>query len=146
MTVDTKFIPLFDLARGWPAIREDALAVFERIAESGAFSLGAELDAFEAEYAESVGTTHAIGVANGTVAIELEYAFAQADVVSPDLRRARPVIEHAFLLEVPQEARIDGRHPSENARHGRVLGPDGFRGGDRTDRPAWTAARSTPRP
>lgn len=64
-------IGLFDLARQWPALREDALRAFERVASAGAFSLGSELEAFENEFAAYCGTAHCVGVANGTVAIEL---------------------------------------------------------------------------
>ena len=69
MSDDT--IGLFDLARQWPSLREDALEAFERIASAGAFSLGSELEAFEAEFATFCGTSCCVGVANGTVAIEL---------------------------------------------------------------------------
>jgi dTDP-4-amino-4,6-dideoxygalactose transaminase len=67
----TDRLPLFDLARAWPGLRAEALAAFERIAETGAFSLGADLAAFEEEFAAFCGTAHCVGVANGTVAIEL---------------------------------------------------------------------------
>jgi dTDP-4-amino-4,6-dideoxygalactose transaminase len=70
----TQTLPLFDLARSWPTMREEALEVFERIAEAGAFSLGEELRAFEAEFAAYCGAAEGIGVANGTVAIELALA------------------------------------------------------------------------
>lgn len=71
MSVATSVLPLFDLARQWPELRDEALAVFERVAEAGAFSLGAELAAFEEEFAAYCGSAHCVGVANGTVAIEL---------------------------------------------------------------------------
>ena len=64
-------IGLFDLARQWPPLREDALRAFERVASTGAFSLGSELEEFEAEFATFCGTSCCVGVANGTVAIEL---------------------------------------------------------------------------
>ncbi len=64
-------LPLFDLTRRWSTEREAALAVFERIAAAGAFSLGEDLAAFEAEFAAFCGTAHCVGVANGTVALEL---------------------------------------------------------------------------
>ena len=67
-------LPLFDLSRSWPDLRDEALEVMERIAETGAFSLGEELRAFEAEFAAYCGAEHGIGVANGTVAIELALA------------------------------------------------------------------------
>ncbi len=41
-------LPLFDLARQWPDLREEALETFERVASVGAFSLGDELTRFEA--------------------------------------------------------------------------------------------------
>ena len=78
MSLATTKLPLFDLGRQWPALRDDAMAVFERIGETGAFSLGAELRAFEAEFAEYCGSRHCIGLANGTVAIELALAAAGA--------------------------------------------------------------------
>ena len=78
MSVATTKLPLFDLARQWPALRDDAMEVFERIGRTGAFSLGAELRAFEAEFAEYCGSRHCIGLANGTVAIELALAAAGA--------------------------------------------------------------------
>jgi dTDP-4-amino-4,6-dideoxygalactose transaminase len=64
-------LPLFDLARQWPELREEALATFERVGDAGAFTLGEELGRFEAEFAGYCGTAHAVGVADGTVAIEL---------------------------------------------------------------------------
>lgn len=64
-------LPLFDLARQWPDLRDEAHEVFERVAAAGAFSLGEELERFEAEYAEFCGSRHCVGVADGTVAIEL---------------------------------------------------------------------------
>ena len=78
MSVATTKLPLFDLGRQWPALRDDAMAVFERVCETGAFSLGAELRAFEAEFAEYCGSRHCIGLANGTVAIQLALAAAGA--------------------------------------------------------------------
>lgn len=64
-------VPLFDLTRQWPSLREEALATFERLAANGGFSLGQELTDFEAEFAAYNGSAHCVGLANGTVAIEL---------------------------------------------------------------------------
>ena len=64
-------LPLFDLTRQWADLREEATTAFERVAASGAFSLGEDLRLFEAEFADYCGTHHCVGVANGTVAIEL---------------------------------------------------------------------------
>ena len=43
----------------------ELLAVVERVAVSGAFTGGAEVDAFEAEFAAYCGADHAVGVAGG---------------------------------------------------------------------------------
>ncbi len=64
-------LPLFDLARQWPKLRDGVLDTVERVAAKGSFSLGEELQAFESEYAGFCGSAHCVGVANGTAAIEL---------------------------------------------------------------------------
>jgi dTDP-4-amino-4,6-dideoxygalactose transaminase len=64
-------LPLVDLARRWPAEREAAMAAFERVAATAAFSLGEELARFEEEFAAFCASPRCVGVANGTVAIEL---------------------------------------------------------------------------
>lgn len=64
-------LPLFDLARQWPKLRDDVLDTFERLAAEASFSLGEELVSFESEYAGFCGSSHCVGVANGTAAIEL---------------------------------------------------------------------------
>jgi dTDP-4-amino-4,6-dideoxygalactose transaminase/predicted dehydrogenase len=64
-------IPLFSPARAFAALRDEACAVFERVARAGAFTLGDELEAFEAEFGEFCGARHAVGVADGTSAIRL---------------------------------------------------------------------------
>jgi dTDP-4-amino-4,6-dideoxygalactose transaminase len=69
--VSAEPLGLFDLARRWPGLRDDTLAAVERVAAAGAFSLGEELERFESEFAAYCGATHCVGVANGTVAIEL---------------------------------------------------------------------------
>jgi dTDP-4-amino-4,6-dideoxygalactose transaminase len=64
-------IPLFDVARDWAAERDEVLAKVDEIAATGAFTLGEELRAFEAEWAAYCGTAGAAGVSSGTAAIEL---------------------------------------------------------------------------
>jgi dTDP-4-amino-4,6-dideoxygalactose transaminase len=63
-------IPLNDLSRTGAekkAVQDAVLRVIER----GWYIHGPELDAFEREFAAYCGTAHAVGVANGTDAIEL---------------------------------------------------------------------------
>ncbi len=60
-------VPLFatSLDRQLPALTERLAAV----AEGGRYILGPEVEAFEREFADHVGTRHAIGVGNGTDAL-----------------------------------------------------------------------------
>jgi dTDP-3-amino-3,4,6-trideoxy-alpha-D-glucose transaminase len=60
-------LPLLRLDNHDPELTE-AVA---RVAETGAFTLGAEVEAFEDEFAAYCGTEHAIGVSSGTEAIVL---------------------------------------------------------------------------
>ncbi|MDP2896304.1 MAG: DegT/DnrJ/EryC1/StrS family aminotransferase [bacterium] len=61
-------IPLSDLDYG---TEEEAAAL--RVLRSGWLSMGPEVEAFEAEFAEFIGVKHAIAVANGTAALHLSY-------------------------------------------------------------------------
>ena len=62
------FNDLKPLNDGLAAPIADAL---RRVRESGWFILGPECEQFEAEFASYIGVSHAVGVANGTDAIEL---------------------------------------------------------------------------
>ncbi len=53
-----------------------------RVLESGSYILGSELSGLEQEFAAYIGTTHAIGVANGTDALEL--ALRSLDISTND--------------------------------------------------------------
>jgi dTDP-3-amino-3,4,6-trideoxy-alpha-D-glucose transaminase len=64
-------IPTTRLDQADPALMEELLAVVERVARQGAFTMGAELEAFEAEFAAYCGAAHAVGVSSGTEAIVL---------------------------------------------------------------------------
>jgi sugar O-acyltransferase (sialic acid O-acetyltransferase NeuD family) len=57
----------------WPVFDEAQIAAVERVLRSGKVNYwtGEECRQFEKEYAASLGTAHAIAVANGTVALEL---------------------------------------------------------------------------
>ncbi|GAA3110260.1 DegT/DnrJ/EryC1/StrS family aminotransferase [Streptosporangium carneum] len=66
-----KPIPLVDLAAAHAEVAEEVREGFERILATTAFVKGAEVTAFENEYAEFSGVAHCVGVANGTDAIEL---------------------------------------------------------------------------
>ncbi|WFE30188.1 aminotransferase class I/II-fold pyridoxal phosphate-dependent enzyme [Solwaraspora sp. WMMD791] len=64
-------IPLVDLAAAHAEVAEEVDAGFKRVIAGTAFIGGAEVAAFEAEYAAFSGVAHCVGVANGTDALEL---------------------------------------------------------------------------
>jgi dTDP-4-amino-4,6-dideoxygalactose transaminase len=64
-------VPFGDLKQRYQTHRAAVDAAVQRVLERGWFVLGPELEAFEREFAESVGAAHAVGVGNGTSAIEI---------------------------------------------------------------------------
>src|SRR5690242_133516 len=64
-------IPLVDLAAAHQEVAEEVEAGFKRVISETAFIGGAEVAAFEQEYAAFTGVPHCVGVANGTDALEL---------------------------------------------------------------------------
>jgi dTDP-3-amino-3,4,6-trideoxy-alpha-D-glucose transaminase len=64
-------IPVTKLDQADPQLLDELLAVTARVARAGAFTLGTELEAFEAEYAAYCEIDHAVGVSSGTEAISL---------------------------------------------------------------------------
>ena len=64
-------VSILDLKPAYDELRAELDAAYHRVMESGWLLLGRELEAFESEYAASVGTRHCIGVANGLEAMQL---------------------------------------------------------------------------
>ena len=64
-------VPILDLKPAYEALRAELDAAYHRVMASGWVLLGKELEAFEAEYAASVGVKHCVGVANGLEAMQL---------------------------------------------------------------------------
>ena len=64
-------VPILDLKPAYDELRHELDAAYHRVMESGWVLLGKELEAFEAEYAASVGVKHCVGVANGLEAMQL---------------------------------------------------------------------------
>ena len=64
-------VPFLDLASQMAPLREEIDAALRRVLDSGWFVLGPELEAFERELAERFGARYALGVANGTEALQL---------------------------------------------------------------------------
>jgi dTDP-3-amino-3,4,6-trideoxy-alpha-D-glucose transaminase len=64
-------VPFNDLRPRYAAAADDYRSAFERVMSRGHYVLGPEVEAFETEFADYLGINHAVGVANGTDAIEL---------------------------------------------------------------------------
>lgn len=60
-----------DVLAGYQELREEFDDAYRRVMESGSYILGAEVEAFEAEFAEVCGTDHVVGVGNGLDALEI---------------------------------------------------------------------------
>jgi dTDP-4-amino-4,6-dideoxygalactose transaminase len=64
-------IPLISIKAQNAALSAELKAAVNRVLDSGAFILGPENKAFDAEFAAAVGAKHALGVDSGTSALEL---------------------------------------------------------------------------
>jgi len=64
-------VPFLELGRAYEVLRRQTDAAFARVAASGWFILGPEVEAFEHEFARFCGTRHCVGVGNGLDAMVL---------------------------------------------------------------------------
>jgi len=64
-------VPILELKPAYEELAPELDAAYRRVMSSGHYLLGPELEAFEAEYARSVGAAHCIGVANGLEALQM---------------------------------------------------------------------------
>ncbi len=64
-------VPFLDLSRAHRGLRDEILASFAATYDAGRFCLGADVTAFEQDFAQAVGAPEAIGVGNGTAALHL---------------------------------------------------------------------------
>jgi len=71
MTTGRTEIPFGDLRRESADLHDEILAAVERVLHRGWFILGEEVAAFETEYAAYCDADHAVGVGNGTEALQL---------------------------------------------------------------------------
>jgi len=65
------FIPFLDLKASYLDLKDELDSAYHRVMTSGWYILGAELEAFEAEFAGYCGVGHCVGVANGLEALTL---------------------------------------------------------------------------
>lgn len=64
-------VPFLNIRASYLSLKEEIDSSIARVLESGQYILGAEVDAFEAEYASFCGAKYAVGVANGLDALHL---------------------------------------------------------------------------
>lgn len=64
-------IPFLELGSTYKELKPELDAAYQRVMDSGWYLLGAELEAFEREYAAYCGSQHCVGVANGLDALHL---------------------------------------------------------------------------
>ncbi len=64
-------VPVMRLDNTDPALMEEMLAAVARVARSGGFSLGPEVESFETEFATYNDIAHSVGVSSGTEALVL---------------------------------------------------------------------------
>jgi len=64
-------IPFLDMKSPYLELREELDGAFRRVMESGWYVLGAEVEAFEREFAAYCGVKHCVGVGNGLEALQL---------------------------------------------------------------------------
>ena len=64
-------VPFVDLDWQTRQIRQDLDAALRRVIDDGDFILGKDVESFETEFADFMGTRRCVGVANGTDALEL---------------------------------------------------------------------------
>jgi dTDP-3-amino-3,4,6-trideoxy-alpha-D-glucose transaminase len=69
--LDPGSVPFIALDRAHAAIRDELNAAFARLLRSSAFTLGEEVEAFEAEFGSYCNADHCVGVASGAAALAL---------------------------------------------------------------------------
>ena len=70
-TTDAGTVPFLDLRAAHAEVRDALDAAYRRVVGSGAYVLGAEVEAFEREFAAYCGVGHCVGVGNGLDALHL---------------------------------------------------------------------------
>lgn len=120
-TSASSLIPPANPHAAYLAQREAIDAAIRRVLDSGWYILGREVEAFEREFAGWLGAEHAIGVANGTDAVELALrgvgVGAGDEVIAPAHTATATIaaIEHAGAVPVlvDIESRTFGLDPEK---------------------------------
>lgn len=80
----TRKIPFLDMSAPYKELKSELDNAYQRVMESGWYILGAELDAFEREFAGYCGARYCVGVGNGLEALHLilrAYEIGEGDEV-----------------------------------------------------------------
>jgi len=64
-------VPFLDLKGEFLELRDEILSAFDRVGQSASFVQGAEVEAFEREFADFCGAKHCIALSNGTAALHV---------------------------------------------------------------------------
>src|SRR2546430_1184664 len=100
-------VPLSDISFG-----DEETSAVQDVLRSGWLSMGPEVEAFEREFAEALGTKHAVAVSNGTVAIHLAMAALEleprTEIIQPALNFVAAANTTVALGSIPVFADILG--------------------------------------
>lgn len=106
-------VPVVDLSRRGQRFASDFAKAAERIAASGSFLLGAELSAFEAEFAQWLGARHCVAVSSGAAALQLALVAAGIgpgdEVLVPAFTAVPTASAVAAVGAVPRAIDVDPR-------------------------------------
>ncbi len=106
-------VPVVDLSRRGQRFASEFAKAAERIAASGSFLLGAELSAFESEFAEWLGAQHCVAVSSGAGALQLALAAAglgpDDEVLVPAFTAVPTASAVAAVGAVPRASDVDPR-------------------------------------
>ena len=104
-------VPVVDLSRRGQRFASAFAKAAERIAASGSFLLGAELSAFETEFAEWLGAQHCVAVSSGAGALQLALATVGIgpgdEVLVPAFTAVPTASAVAALGAVPRAIEVD---------------------------------------
>lgn len=107
-------IPFLDIASQQAEIADEVLPVWQRQFLSAGFIGGAEVTAFEEEYAAYIGVDHVIGVSNGTDALELAFRALGTEAGDEVIMPANTFIATAEAVSrigaVPVFVDVDAEH------------------------------------
>ena len=104
-------VPVVDLSRRGQRFASAFAKAAERIAANGSFLLGAELSAFEAEFAQWLGAQHCVAVSSGAGALQLALTAAGIgpgdEVLVPAFTAVPTASAVAAVGAVPRAADVD---------------------------------------